>query len=61
MKDDPFGFEKLDDLIEEWEKSVIELRSLRAGRPPGHGMLRGEVISRKDNVIKVRLKTVALV
>lgn len=61
MKYDPFDFEKLDDLIEEWEKSVIELRSLRAGRPPGHGMIRGEIVSRKDNVIEVRFKTVALV
>lgn len=63
MKYNPFDFENLNkEMINQlYEDFIIKPRLLGVDWSRGHGMIRGEVVSRKDNVIEVRFKTVALV
>lgn len=63
MKYNPFDFENLNkEMINQlYEDFIIKPRLLGVDWSRGHGMIRGEVIARSDNVIEVRFKTVALV
>lgn len=63
MKYNPFDFENLNkEMINQlYEDFIIKPRLLGVDWSRGQGMIRGEIVSRKDNVIEVRFKTVALV
>lgn len=63
MEYNPFNFEgRNKELINKlFEDFIIKPRLLGVDWSAGHGMIRGETISRNGNVIEVRFKTVALV
>ena len=62
MKYNPFNFEvRNKELINQlYEDFIIKPRLLGVDWSRGHGMIRGEIISRSGNVVEVRFKTVAL-